>query len=260
MPGKRFGERTEARSQALQLLFQAQMTGRLVSDVLASGDYVLVSDLAPDGECVYYDGPLGDFARDLAQGADGMLHALDRVLDEASTNWGVSRMTSVDRTLLRLAVYEMAMVDDVDVPVSINEYVDIAKAYGTDESSRFVNGLLGRIARMLEAGEVNLEPDAEVEAPAALDNDDLDVADAYDYQGAYDDYDDEDEGDDEYYDEYEDAEGDYDDESDAYGDDGYDDGYGDGYDDGYAEDELGDELDSDGYADADDELPSWARE
>ena len=50
MPGKRFGERTEARSQALQLLFQAQMTGRLVSDVLASGDYVLVSDLAPDGE------------------------------------------------------------------------------------------------------------------------------------------------------------------------------------------------------------------
>lgn len=138
MSGSRFGSRTTARGQALQLLFQAQATGRLVNDVLA-GEYALS------------DGPLDGYARELACGADGMLHELDSVINEASTNWSVSRMPSVDRNLLRLAVYEMAMVDAVDIAVSINEFVELAKAYGTDESSRFVNGLLGRVADMLEA-------------------------------------------------------------------------------------------------------------
>lgn len=136
----RFGGRTLARSQALQLLFQAEATGRMVVDVLA-------------GEPALSDGPLDAFAERLAIGADSMLHDLDAVLEANSVNWGVSRMPSVDRNLLRLAVYEMLEVDDVDVPVTIDECVELAKAYGTDESSRFVNGLLGRVATRLEGGE-----------------------------------------------------------------------------------------------------------
>lgn len=80
-------------------------------------------------------------------------------------------MPAVDRNLLRLALFEILEMDAVDTAVAIDECVDLAKAYGTDESSRFVNGLLGKVARRLEAGEdvvgdaleqmASLEPDAE---------------------------------------------------------------------------------------------------
>ena len=140
MAGTHFGGRTLARSQALQLLFQAEATKRLVSDVL-EGDYALD------------EGPLDEYAERLALGADGMRHELDALMAATSDNWGVSRMPAVDRNLLRIALYEMLMVDEVDVPVAIDECVDLARAYGTDDSYRFVNGLLGRVAQRLEAGE-----------------------------------------------------------------------------------------------------------
>lgn len=153
MPGMRFGARTLARSQALQLLFQAEATGRLVADVLA-GDYVLDFEaLVGDDEQDAAAWPLDTYAAELALGADGMLHELDRAIDEAALNWTVGRMPSVDRNLLRLAIYEMACTEGVATSVSINEFVELAKAYGTDESSRFVNGVLGRVAKRMDAGE-----------------------------------------------------------------------------------------------------------
>ena len=159
MAGTHFGGRTLARSQALQLLFQAEATGRLVSEVL-DGDYALD------------EGPLDDYARELALGTDGMLHELDAVISQTSANWSVSRMPAVDRNLLRIALYEMLNVDEVDTAVAIDECVDLARAYGTDESFRFVNGLLGKVARRLEAGEdvvadALAQADAEAEAAAA---------------------------------------------------------------------------------------------
>ncbi len=143
MSGSRFGARTNARGQALQLLFQAEATGRLVADVLAGNEYMLDDR----------SWPLDTYGAELALGADGMLHELDACINGVAHNWSVGRMVSVDRNLLRLAVYEMACVDDVDVAVSINEFVELAKAYGTDESARFINGVLGRLARRMEAGE-----------------------------------------------------------------------------------------------------------
>lgn len=134
-----FGGRTLARSQALQLLFQAEANGRAVADVL-------------DGEFALSQGPLDDYARRLALGVDECRPDLDAVLAERSTGWSVARMNGVDRNLLRLALYEMLDVDEVDVAVSIDECVALAKAYGTDESSRFVNGILGRVADDLAAG------------------------------------------------------------------------------------------------------------
>ena len=140
MAGTRFGGRTLARSQALQLLFQAEACGRTVSDVL-EGDYALD------------EGPLDDYASELALGADAMLHELDAVIAVTSDNWSVSRMPAVDRNLLRLALFEMFDEGGVDTAVAIDECVELAKAYGTDESSRFVNGVLGKVARRIEAGE-----------------------------------------------------------------------------------------------------------
>ena len=139
MARNKFHGRTLARSQALQLLFQAEATGRSVEAVLAADEYAL-SDEAP----------LDDFARSLALGADGMRSQLDDLIERSSTNWSLDRMPSVDRNLLRLAIYEMLEVDEVATAVTIDESVELAKAYGTDESSRFVNGLLGRVAHELD--------------------------------------------------------------------------------------------------------------
>ncbi len=140
MAGTRFGGRTLARSQALQLLFQAEACGRTVNDVLEDS-YALD------------EGPLDDYATEIALGADAMLHELDAVIAVTSENWSVSRMPAVDRNLLRLALFEMLEQDEVDTAVAIDECVELAKAYGTDESSRFVNGVLGKVARRMEAGE-----------------------------------------------------------------------------------------------------------
>ncbi len=132
--------RTLARSQALQILFQAEATERSVADVL-------------NGPFALSEGPLDDYARQLALGTDEQRHDLDAVIGWASTNWSVSRMPSVDRNLLRLALFEMLDVEEVAIAVTIDETVELAKAYGTDESPRFVNGLLGRVASSLEKEE-----------------------------------------------------------------------------------------------------------
>ncbi len=134
-----FRGRTLARSQALQLLFQAEVAGRPVSEILA-GPYALSQT------------PLDEYGEQLALGADAMSCELDAVIAKASTNWSLERMPSVDRNLLRLALYEMLEVDEVAIAVTIDESVELAKAFGTDESSRFVNGLLGKIATDIEAG------------------------------------------------------------------------------------------------------------
>ena len=146
-----FGGRTGARSQALQLLFQAEANGLTVEEVL-SGDYTLAVEKGHLKEPEIENLPLDDYARRLALGADACRHDLDAIIASRSVTWTLRRMPAVDRNLLRLALYEMLYVDEVEIPVTINECVELAKAYGTDESSRFVNGLLGRVADDVEAG------------------------------------------------------------------------------------------------------------
>lgn len=135
----RFGGRTLARSQALQLLFQAEANRLSVEEVLA-GEYALS------------EGPLDPYARELALGADAVCDDLDDIISMRSTSWSIGRMNAVDRNLLRIALYEILDVAEVDVAVAIDECVELAKAFGTDESSRFVNGLLGRVADDLDEG------------------------------------------------------------------------------------------------------------
>lgn len=140
MSSQKFVGRTLARSQALQLLFQADINDQTVEEIL-QGPYALSQD-----------DPLDEYGEKLALGVDQKRSELDAVISASSTNWTIDRMPLVDRNLLRLAIYEMAAVDEVAVAVSIDESVELAKAYGTDESSRFVNGLLGKVATDIEAG------------------------------------------------------------------------------------------------------------
>lgn len=135
---KPFVGRTLARSQALQLLFQAESRGTSVSSVLA-GTYLISQ------------GPLDPFAERLSLGADSKHAALDALIAELARNWDITRLLAVDRNLLRLAIYEMIYIDDIDIAVTINESVNLAKAYGTDESSKFVNGILGKVADLIAA-------------------------------------------------------------------------------------------------------------
>ncbi len=135
----RFGGRTLARAQALQLLFQADVNNRTVEEVL-SGDYAIS------------DGPLDQYGQELALGVDSRRYAIDAVIRASSASWSLSRMPVVDRNILRLALYEMIEEDDITVAVAIDEAVELAKAFGTDESPRFINGVLGSIAADVNAG------------------------------------------------------------------------------------------------------------
>ena len=135
----RFGGRTLARAQALQLLFQADVNNRTVEEVL-SGDYAIS------------DGPLDPYGQELALGVDSRRYAIDAVIRASSASWSLSRMPIVDRNILRLALYEMVEEDDITVAVAIDEAVELAKAFGTDESPRFINGVLGSIAADVNAG------------------------------------------------------------------------------------------------------------
>ena len=133
-----------ARRVALDILFQADLTGR---DPLA-----VLDEWQSAGEDV------PEFARELVSGVTADRGELDRVLGEHSDDWSVGRMAAVDRAILRLATYEVCSRPDVPTAVAIDEAVEAAKELSTDESGRFVNGILGRIARERE-GLAGTEPD-----------------------------------------------------------------------------------------------------
>lgn len=128
--------RTLARSQALQLLFQAESLDLAVDEVLA-GDYLISK------------GPLDDYAVVLARGTYRNMDRIDDILSQVSRSWSLRRMPAPDRNLLRMAVFEMrfARDEEIDDAIVINEAVELAKAYGTDESAGFINGILGSIVR-----------------------------------------------------------------------------------------------------------------
>ena len=142
-------ERTRARSNAVQMLYTSEIQGKAASELLA------------DGCCMVDAEPISDYAVRLIEGVEANMEAIDGYLADTSENWAISRMPIVDRSILRLATFEMIYVDEVPVSVSINEAVELAKDFGgKDESPSFVNGVLGRIARMIEAGETVADPAA----------------------------------------------------------------------------------------------------
>jgi N utilization substance protein B len=87
-------------------------------------------------------GNLEEYAVRLARGVEGEREELDAVLSEVSVSWPVHRMSAVDRSILRLALYEMLHVDDVPSDVAVNEAVELAKGFSGDEAPAFVGGVL----------------------------------------------------------------------------------------------------------------------
>jgi N utilization substance protein B len=95
------------------------------------------------------DGPRWAFVERLVKGAMDHLTALDELIARCSLNWKVPRMGIVDRNILRLSAYELAFESDVPSRVTLNEAIELAKRFGTEDSGAFVNGILDRIAQEL---------------------------------------------------------------------------------------------------------------
>jgi len=127
--------RRRARRLAVEILYQADITGSAGPEVVRSWESAGRS--VPSHTIHLVDGVWTESER------------IDALLTEHSEGWAVSRMSVVDRAILRVAVFEL--MDDVPPPVAINEAVEAAAMLSTEASGRFVNGVLGAVAKDLEA-------------------------------------------------------------------------------------------------------------
>jgi len=132
------GSRRKARECALQLLYQLDLHDSDPKRAMAH---------FWDQQDESVDGGTHEFSESLVAGVWEHLAEIDELIAKHSTNWKVSRMASVDKNILRLAIYELLYMNDVPFRVTLNEAVEIAKRFGTAESSAFVNGILDHVAR-----------------------------------------------------------------------------------------------------------------
>jgi N utilization substance protein B len=133
------GKRRKAREVALQFLYQLDQTG--------------AGDPAPFEDDFWRRHPVDEearaFAASLVRGAKTQQAKIDAIIAECAEHWDLDRMAVVDRNILRMAVFELLYEPTVPGKVAINEAIEIAKKFGTAESSRFINGVLDRIHREL---------------------------------------------------------------------------------------------------------------
>ena len=145
------GKRRRARELALQFLYQ----------------YDTLMEFSPEDTNIEEtlrlfwatkETPLEDDVREFSDrlivGACDNIKGIDEIIDRYSEHWRLSRMSRIDKNILRMAIYELVYFGDIPPPVTINEAVELAKKYGTEESGAFVNGILDRIRMSLTKGEI----------------------------------------------------------------------------------------------------------
>ncbi len=146
-------ENTLSRRQALQMLYRRELAGVSFDSLdkdIESGEALLIPT-CPEGahEFDLIGTDLSEYAQELLEGIEEKIPQIDEWISEVAYKWSVSRMPIVDRNIIRLAIYEMQFREDIPVSVAINEAVELAKAFGGDDSPRFVNGVLGHVAKNL---------------------------------------------------------------------------------------------------------------
>ncbi len=127
--------RREARERALSLLYEAETKDAPPARVLEE------LPVPPDA-----------FTADLVAGVGSHLARIDELITEHSIGWALDRMPAIDRAVLRMATYELLARPDVPTAVVLSEAVELAAAYSTDESGRFVNGVLSAVATSVRPG------------------------------------------------------------------------------------------------------------
>ncbi len=135
-PKTQMPARRKARKRALDVLYEADLRDLPPSQVLRS---YLERIAAPRPDHM-------DYAISLVEGVAEHLDRIDELIASYAEGWTLQRMPVVDRNLARIAVFELLYVPEIDDPVAITEAVELAKQMSTDDSPRFLNGILGRIA------------------------------------------------------------------------------------------------------------------
>ncbi len=130
-------ERRRARTLALQTLYEVDTVGHPAAQVLArhiDGNQSLSENNA-------------EFMKDLVMGVLELAPELDEYIANSAPEWPVDQIAVLDRNILRMALWEIAVSDETPLKVAINEAVELAKKFGSDSSSRFINGVLGTLAK-----------------------------------------------------------------------------------------------------------------
>jgi len=128
--------RRKARKRALDVLYQADLRGAARSEVLTA--YVAQLD-SPKPQYLPY-------TVTLVEGVEAHAERIDELIASYAEGWTLERMPVIDRNLARIAVFELIYNDEIDKAVAITEAVELAETLSTDDSPRFLNGILGRIA------------------------------------------------------------------------------------------------------------------
>lgn len=131
------GERRRARAIALQALYEIDAVGHGVDEVLA---HLLADEpLSADNT---------SFVRELVEGVVKNKTQIDRHIEKFAPAFPINQISAIDRNILRLAIFEILLDNKVPVKVAINEAVELAKTFGGENSSRFVNGVLGSVSAL----------------------------------------------------------------------------------------------------------------
>ncbi|KNF07402.1 N utilization substance protein B [Gottschalkia purinilytica] len=125
-----------ARESAMKLLFQMEMNKEFSQE--AMNTFYEVNDFKEDEK---------NYIQNTVTGIVKNIEKLDDLVEKFSQGWKSNRIAKVDLSILRIAMYEIMFIEDIPVEVSINEAIDIAKKYSTNESSKFINGVLGGFVR-----------------------------------------------------------------------------------------------------------------
>ena len=133
------GIRRKARECALQILFQSEYSPPEINEVLSS--YWSTNQNPPK---------IRDYAGLLVRGVYARKEEIDAMIAQSAHNWRIDRMTKVDRNILRMAVYEFLSEEGIPKRAVINEALEIAKKFSTEESAQFINGVLDGIKSTLE--------------------------------------------------------------------------------------------------------------
>lgn len=137
------GSRRTGRERALQALYQLDQNEKATVAEAVDAAWAASDDQGPKDPLAH------QFASELVAGVRTHLSALDALIEQHSQNWRLDRMQRVDRNVLRLGVYELMHRGDIPRKVTINEAIELAKLFGTEDSASFINGVLDRIALAL---------------------------------------------------------------------------------------------------------------
>tara|TARA_B100000315_G_scaffold210427_1_gene206682 strand:- start:2253 stop:2669 length:417 start_codon:yes stop_codon:yes gene_type:complete len=132
-------KRRKSREHTLKILYRRDITNEDINEVIKN--YWKENNI---------NSAITVFSEQLAKGTADNLEKIDDYIKEVSEHWAIDRMGVIDRNLLRMAVHELLFMEDIPLNVTIDEAIEIAKKFGTDDSANFVNGLLDKIKKDLE--------------------------------------------------------------------------------------------------------------